>query len=115
MQVPSFSHLAVGVRQNQIFSKLSKPLVAQPSSVNNALPLRAAGPEGTEPNQDARSPCSFGFSECSSHLYAQFGCSASACIIVVSAQPVAPSSGIVEATGFLSADSRLTWNGQDED
>jgi len=42
--------LAVGVRQNQIFSKLSKPLVAQPASVNSALPLQAAGTEGTEPN-----------------------------------------------------------------
>ena len=35
--------------------------------------------------------------------------------MVVSAQPVAPSSGMVEAMGFLSVASRLTWNGQDEE
>ena len=35
--------------------------------------------------------------------------------MVVSAQPVAPSSGTVEATGCLSAASRLTWNGQEPD
>ena len=37
--------------QNWIFSKLSKPLVVQPSSVSSALPLQAAGTAGTEPNQ----------------------------------------------------------------
>ena len=36
------------------------------------------------------------------------GCGALAAIMVVSAQPVAPSSGTVEAIGFLSACSRLT-------
>ena len=41
-------------------SKSSMPLVSQPSSVSSALPLQAAGTAGTEPNQAARSPCSFG-------------------------------------------------------
>ena len=40
---------------------------------------------------------------------------ASACIMVVSAQPVAPSSGMVEAIGFFSDSRRLTWNGQDDE
>src|SRR5262249_31875788 len=65
---PSCSHLAVGVRQNQILPKFSYALVAQPVSVRSALPLQAVGTVGTEPNHDARSPCSFGLSECSSHL-----------------------------------------------
>src|SRR6266498_788732 len=104
-------HSAVGVRQNQILSKLSKPFAAQPVSVSNSLPLHAAGTAGTEPNQEARSPCSLGFNDHSSHLYAQLGCGASTCIIVVSAQPVAPSTGIVDATGTPSM--KLTWKGQE--
>lgn len=35
------------------------------------------------------------------------------CSMVVSAQPVVPSSGKVEAIFCLSASSRLTWNGQE--
>ena len=35
---------------------------------SSALPLQAAGTAGTEPNQADRSPCSLGFSECSSHM-----------------------------------------------
>ena len=47
---------------------LSKPWRSQPSSPSSLLPLHAAGTAGTEPNQAARSPCSFGLSECSSHM-----------------------------------------------
>ena len=36
--------------------------------LSSALPLHAAGTDGTEPNQADRSPCSLGFSECSSHM-----------------------------------------------
>ena len=42
------------------------------------------------------------------HMYAQFGCGALAASIQVSAQPVAPSVGIVEPIGNLSAFSSLT-------
>ena len=35
--------------------------------------------------------------------------------MVVSAQPVAPSLGMVEAMGFFWLTSRLTWNGQEDE
>src|SRR5262245_1772170 len=91
------------------------PLVLQPSSVRSLLPLQAAGTAGTEPNHAARSPCSFGLTECSIHMYAQLGCGAFTCNIVVSAQPVAPSTGTVLATGCFSDCSRLTWKPHDDD
>src|SRR3954451_13815912 len=89
------------------------PLVAHPWSVSSSLPLQAAGTDGTEPNHAARSPCSLGESECSSHRQAQLGCSASACRIVGSTQPVAPSAGMVLSIGAFLLLSRLTWNGQE--
>src|SRR5215475_3121399 len=46
------------------------------------------------------------------HMYAQLGCGALAASIQVSAQPVAPSDGIVSPIGNLSARSVLTWYGQ---
>src|SRR5262245_54528924 len=93
-------------------SKLSNPLVLQPSGPRSALPSHAAGTAGTEPNQEARSPCTLALSDHSIHRYAQFGCFASVASIVVSAHPVAPSSGTVLAIGCLLATSVLTWNGQ---
>ena len=111
-QVPAEQD-ASGVRQNQILSKFSKPLVLQPSAPSRSLPVQAAGTAGTEPNHEARSPCTFAFSDHSIHLYAQFGCLASVASIVVSAQPVAPSSGTVLAIGCLLATSVLTWNGHE--
>src|SRR3954452_9364061 len=45
--------------------------------------------------------------------YAQFGCLALAESIHVSAQPVAPSCGIVSLTGTLAAASVFVWNGHD--
>jgi hypothetical protein len=56
------------VRQKAIFSNWSAPFVVQPSAPRSSLPVQAAGTAGTEPNQAARSPWSFGESECSSHL-----------------------------------------------
>src|SRR5678816_2526285 len=109
------AHFASGVRQNLILSKLSMPLVLQPSAPSSSLPVHAAGTTGTEPNHAATSPCTFGLIDHSSHLYAQFGCLAVACIIVVSAQPVAPSTGTVLAIGCLFATSVLTWNGHEPD
>src|SRR4026207_396267 len=94
-------------------SKLSKPLREQPLSVNSSLPLHAAGTAGTEPNQAARSPCNFGFNDHSIHLYAQLGGGASTCIMVVSDQPVAPSSGNTEAIGAPSNCRTFTWNGHE--
>src|SRR4030095_5186266 len=105
------AHFASGVRQNLILSKLSMPLVLQPSAPSSSFLSHAAGTTGTEPNHAATSPCTFALIDHSSHLYAQFGCLALACIIVVSAQPVAPSAGTVLAIGCLFAISVLTWNG----
>src|SRR5690606_37547950 len=99
--------LLTGVRQNQMRANSFSPLRAQPSSVSSLFPLQAARFTGTEPNQAARSPCSLALMECSIHIYAQFGCLASTCIMVVSAQPVAPSTGTVLAIGCFSDCSRL--------
>src|SRR3989337_3987785 len=106
-------HSVVGVRQKEIWSKLCSPLISQPASVSSSLPWQAANTAGTDPNQAARSPCNLTSSECSIHLYAQFGCGASTCIMVVSDQPVAPSTGITEATGTSLNCKKLTWNGQE--
>src|SRR4029450_3872973 len=107
------AHLASGVRQNLILSKLSMPLVLQPSAPSSSLPLHAAGTTGTEPNHAATSPCTFGLIAHSSHLEAPFGCLPRAASIVVSAHPVAPSPGPVLAIGCLFATSVLTWNGHE--
>src|SRR3954471_21751591 len=106
---------AVGVFQNATRMKLSEPLVWHPVSPSSAFPVHAAIITGTEPNQAARSPCSLSSSECSSHLYAQFGCGASMCIIVVSAHPVAPSVGMTLATCAPEALSVFTWYGHEPD
>src|ERR1700687_4507583 len=104
---------ATGVRQKETLSKWPTPLVAQPVSVSSGLPLQASGTTGTEPNQAARSPCSFVSRECSIHLYAQLGCAALLCITVVSPQPVAPSSGMTLSIGLFWLLSKFTWNGQE--
>lgn len=109
------AHFAVGVFQNEMRSNSPVPLVAQPVSVSSSLPLQAAGTDGLEPNQAARSPCSLLLSECSIHRYEQFGCLAVACIMVVSAQPVAPSTGTTLAIGLFSPCSRLTWKPHDDE
>src|SRR6187551_1773463 len=111
---PCEAHFDSGVRQKWIFSKFSMPLVLQPSAPSSAWFSHAPGTAGTEPNHAATSPCTFGVSCQSSHLYAQFGCFALACIIVVSAHPVAPSAGTVLAIGcgFSPEVSVFTWNGQ---
>ena len=105
-------HWVVGVFQNEMRSKSLKPWRSQPPSPSSLLPLHAAGTAGTEPNQADRSPCSLRLSECSSHMQAQFGCLASACIIVESAQPVAPSTGTTVATGTFLEPRMLAWNCQ---
>ncbi len=64
---PPSAHLAVGVRQNQMLLEVIVTVGGAAFSVSSALPLQAAGTDGTEPNQEARSPCSFGEIECSSH------------------------------------------------
>src|SRR5579875_1998786 len=56
--------------------------------------------------------CTFGVVTHCIHLYAQFGCGAFVASIQVSAQPVAPSDGIVSATGALSATNVFVWYGQ---
>src|SRR5690348_2563285 len=61
----------------------------------------------------ACSACTFGVETQAIHLYMQLGCFACADIIHVSAQPVAPSFGIVSATGALSAMSVFVWYGHD--
>src|SRR5438067_2270240 len=104
---------AVGVFQNAILSKLSDPLSLQPVGPSSALPVQADSTTGTEPNHAARSPCSFTSSECSIHLYAQLGCGASMCIMVVSAHPVAPSAGMVLAMCCMAAFRVFTWYGHD--
>ena len=43
------------------------------------------------------------------HRYAQFGCGAFVANIHVSAQPVAPSCGITEATDTLAPFNWLSW------
>src|SRR5262249_28785232 len=45
------------------------------------------------------------------HRYAQLGCGAFVASIHVSAQPVAPSVGIVDATGAPSSRRTLSWYG----
>src|SRR5260221_1721939 len=77
---------APGVRQNLILSKLSIPLVAQPSLPSRSLALQASGTTGTDPNHAATSPCTFGSSECCIHKYSHCGCFAAVPSIVESAQ-----------------------------
>src|SRR5690606_27513144 len=90
------------------------PLAVQPSAVCIPDPsVQAAGTTGLAPNQTERSECRFEESVCSIPLQAQFACGASACLIAVSAQPVAPSSGIVEEIGRPSDFRRFTWKGQE--
>src|SRR6187401_1459205 len=91
------------------------PFVLQPSAPNNSLPSQAFGTVGTEPNHAATSPCTFGEIDHSSHLYAQFGWRAPTAIIVVSAQPVAPSAGTVVAISALFASSVFAWYGHEPD
>src|SRR4051812_19410350 len=107
------AHFVSGVRQNLILSKFSKPLVLQPSAPSSSFPSQAFGTVGFEPNHAATSPCTFGEMDHSSHLYAQFGCFAPAASMVVSAQPVAPSTGTVVATLALLASSVFAWNGHE--
>src|ERR671932_2806626 len=57
--------------------------------------------------------CTFGVDTHFIHRYAQFGCFDFEDSIHVSAQPVAPSFGIVSFTGTLSAISVFVWYGQD--
>src|SRR5947208_10673492 len=47
------------------------------------------------------------------HRYAQFGCGALVARSQLSAQPVAPSTGIVDAIGALSVCRMLCWYGHD--
>src|SRR3954471_11156135 len=57
--------------------------------------------------------CGFGSEMYFIHRYAQFGCFACDESIHVSAQPVAPSCGIVSLTGTFAAASVLVWYGHD--
>ena len=52
------AHLAVGVRQNQIFSKLLSSRCHGATRIGQQRVALAGSraPTGTEPNQDARSP-----------------------------------------------------------
>src|SRR3954452_2548104 len=68
---------------------------------------------GVSPKKMACCACTFGVETHFSHRYAQFGCFAFAESIHVSAQPVAPSFGIVSLTGALSATSVFVWYGQE--
>src|SRR4029453_9911603 len=95
------AHFPSGVRQNLILSKLSMPLVLQPSARSSSLPLPPAGTTGTEPNHAATSPCTFGLIDHSSHLYAQFGCLALAGSIVGSPHPGAPPAGRVPGSRLV--------------
>ena len=61
-----------------------------------AISAHAFSFEGASPNHDATAAFASGLMMWSSHLYAQFGCSASELIIQVSDQPVDPSSGSVD-------------------
>ena len=95
-------------------SKFSKPLVLQPSSVSSALPLQAAGTAGTEPNQAARSPCSFGLQRV---LHPHVG-AVRVRRVGVHHRGVGPAGGafLGNRRGDRAASrpsSRLTWNGQE--
>src|SRR5436190_5333641 len=57
--------------------------------------------------------CGFGSEMYFIHMYAQFGCFAFDDSIHVSAQPVAPSCGIVSFTGTFAAASVFVWYGHD--
>src|SRR5919202_5788598 len=57
--------------------------------------------------------CTFGVETHFIQRYAQFGCFDFVVSIHVSAQPVAPSFGIVSLTGTLSAWSVFVWYGHD--
>ena len=97
---PCVAHFVVGVVQKRTFEKLSKPFVVQPSLVCIPRPsVHAAGTAGLAPNQAERSLCRLDASECSIHIYEQFGLRESTCIMVVSAHPVTPSSGTTDAIG----------------
>src|SRR4051794_10835495 len=107
-QVFWVTHFSSGVFQNRMSAKRSKPFVLQKSVPPGAFVLHASGAAGSEPNHSDTAACTSGFSDHSSHLYAQTGCGASATSIVVSAQPVQPSFGIVDSTGWPSPLSEFT-------
>src|SRR5579864_1894209 len=73
---------------------------------------QAFGFTGVSPNTSACFASTCGCVTYFIHMYAQFGCGALAASIHVSAQPVAPSLGIVAPIGNFAARSWLTWYGQ---
>src|ERR1041385_2089880 len=72
----------------------------------------AFGLTGVSPNTRACFASTCGVVTYFIHMYAQFGCGARFASIQVSAQPVAPSVGIVSSTGAFAAFSCSVWYGQ---
>src|SRR5437868_15304525 len=73
---------------------------------------QAFGLTGVSPKTIACLASTFGVVTYFIHRYAQCGCGAFLASIHVSAQPVAPSLGMISLTGALSAWSANVWYGQ---
>src|SRR3954447_12506118 len=110
-------HAATGVFQNLIELKYDADAPQWYCSAEPFASLfmigHARGFAGVSPKKIACCACTFGVETHFSHMYAQFGCFACADNIHVSAQPVAPSLGIVSLTGALSPISVFVWYGHD--
>src|SRR5450759_1864479 len=113
--VPS-AHCAIGVFQNLIESKYAAPLsawyCAHEPAWSASIAAHALVLTGVSPKKRACSACTCGVLTYAVHRYAQLGCGALVASIHVSPQPVAPSLGMVSATGAPAALSWMVWYGQ---
>src|ERR1700730_4572632 len=97
------SQVAIGVFQNLIVSKYELCASAwycvhEPGDSDSISP-HALVLTGVSPNDSACSACTLAVLTHATQAYAQFGCGAFVASIHVSAHPVAPSVGMVSATG----------------
>src|ERR1700682_1621504 len=100
-------HCAMAVFQNLRLSKYepatSAWYCAHEPAWRASISAQALVLTGVSPNERACKACTFGVLTHLVHRYAQLGCGALVASIQVSAQPVAPSLGMVSATGAPAA------------
>src|SRR6266850_2793911 len=106
-------HCAIGVFQNLIVSKYepaaSAWYCAHEPACRASISAHALVLTGVSPKNRACRACTFAVLTYAVQRYAQFGCGALVPSIHVSPQPVAPSVGMVSATGAPAALSRMVW------
>src|SRR2546427_5954251 len=107
--------VAMGVFQNLMVLKYEAGALAwywaQEPAWRASICVQALLLTGVSPKEMACWAWTFGVLTHRDHMYAQLGCGALAASIQVSAQPVAPSEGMVSATGALAAFRVLVWYG----